>query len=78
MPLFSIQFKIMNTTLIITITIVVVLYCAVAMAYAVKVDDVLYYKYPKMSIKEKDRICFYTFFWFIFFNKLEKIIQGKK
>ena len=78
MPLFSIQIKNMSNTLIITITIVVVLYCAVAMAYAVKVDDVLYYKYPKMSIKEKDRICFYTFFWFIFFNKLEKIIQGKK
>ena len=68
----------MNTTLIIKIIIIVVLYCVGAMAYAVKVDDVLYYKYPKMSIKEKDRICFYTFFWFIFFNKLEKIIQGKK
>ena len=78
MPLFSIQFKIMNTTLIIKIIIIVVLYCVGAMAYAVKVDDVLYYKYPKMSIKEKDRICFYTFFWFIFFNKLEKIIQGKE
>ena len=78
MPLFSIQFKIMNITLIITISIVVVLYCAVAMAYSVKTDDVLYYKYPKMSNKEKERICFYTFFWLIFFNKLEKIIQGKK
>ena len=78
MPLFSIQIKIMNNILIMAISIVVVLYCAVAMAYAVKVDDVLYYKYPKMSIKEKDRICFYTLFWFIFFNKLEKIIQSKK
>ena len=78
MPLFSIQIKIMNNILIMTISIVVALYCAVAMAYAVKVDDVLYYKYPKMSIKEKDRICFYTLFWFIFFNKLEKIIQSKK
>ena len=78
MPLFSIQIKIMNTTLIITISIVVVLYCAVAMAYSVKVDDVLYYEYPKMSNKKKVRICFYTFFWLIFFNKLEKIIQGKK
>ena len=68
----------MNTTLIITISVVVVLYSPVTMAYSVKVDDVLYYEYPKMSNKEKGRICFYTFFWFIFFNKLEKIIQGKK
>ena len=78
MPLFSIQIKNMSDTLIIIISIVVVLYSAVAMAYSVKVDDVLYYEYPKMSNKEKGRICFYTFFWFIFFNKLEKIIQGKK
>ena len=78
MPLFSIQNKNMNNTLIITISIVVVLYSAVAMAYSVKVDDVLYYEYPKMPSKEKGRICFYTFFWFIFFNKLEKIIKGKE
>ena len=78
MPLFSFQIKIMNITLIITISIVVVLYLIVAMAYSVKVDDVLYNEYPKMPNKEKERICFYTFFWFIFFNKLEKIIQGKK
>ena len=78
MPLFSFQIKNMNTTLIITISIVVALYSAVTMAYSVKVDDVLYYEYPKMSNKEKERICFYTFFWFIFFNKLDKIIQGKK
>ena len=78
MPLFSFQIKIMNTTLIITISLVVVLYSAVAMAYSVKVDDVLYDEYPNMSNKEKERICFYTFFWLIFFNKLEKIIQGKK
>ena len=68
----------MNTTLIITISIVVVLYSAVTMAYSVKVDDVLYYEYPKMPNKEKERICFYTFFLHIFFNKLDKIIQGKK
>ena len=78
MPLFLFQIKIMNTTLIITISIVVVLYSAVTMAYSVKVDDVLYYEYPKMPNKEKERICLYTFFWLIFFNKLEKIIQGKK
>lgn len=78
MPLFSFQIKNMNTTLIITISVVVVIYSAVAMAYSVKVDDVLYYEYLKMSNKEKKRICFYTFFWFIFFNKLDKIIQGKK
>ena len=68
----------MNTILIITIIIVLALYFAVAMAYAMKIDNALYYEYPKMSNKEKGRICFYTFFWFIFFNKLEKIIQGKK
>ena len=68
----------MSITLIITISIVVVLYFIVVMAYSVKVDNVLYNEYPKMSNKKKERICFYTFFWFIFFNKLEKIIQGKK
>ena len=78
MPLFSFQIKNMNTTLIITISVVVVLYSAVTMAYSVKVDDVLYYEYPKMLNKKKERICFYTFFWLIFFNKLDKIIQGKK
>lgn len=78
MPLFSFQIKIMSITLIITISIVVVLYFIVVMAYSVKVDNVLYNEYPKMSNKKKERICFYTFFWFIFFNKLEKIIQGKK
>ena len=78
MPLFSFQIKIMSITLIITISIVVVLYFIVVMAYSVKVDNVLYNEYPKMSNKKKERICFYTFFWLIFFNKLEKIIQGKK
>ena len=78
MPLFSIQIKIMNTTLIITIIIVLVLYFAVAMAYAMKIDNVLYYEYPKMTNKEIKRICLYVFFWFIFFVKLEKIIKGKK
>ena len=78
MPLFSIQIKIMNTTLIITIIIVLVLYFAVAMAYAMKIDNVLYYEYPKITNEEVKKICFYVFFWIIFFNKLEKIIQGKK
>lgn len=78
MPLFSFQIKNMNTTLIITISIVVVLYSAVAMAYSVKVDDVLYYEYPKMSNKEIKRLTIYVLFWIIFFVKLDKIIQGKK
>ena len=78
MPLFSFQIKIMNITLIITITIVFILYCAVAIAYAMKVDNALYYNYPKMSKKEMRKICVYVFFWIIFFAKLEKIIQGKK
>ena len=78
MPLFSIQIKIMNTILIITIIIVLVLYFAVAMAYAIKIDNALYYEYPKMSNKEIKRIAIYVFFWFIFFIKLDKIINGKK
>lgn len=78
MPLFSIQIKIMNTTLIITIIIVLVLYFAVAMAYAMKIDNALYYDYTKMTNKEIKRIGFYILFWFIFFNKLKKIIQEKK
>ena len=52
MPLFSIQIKNMSNTSIITIIIVFILYCAVAIAYAMKVDNALYYNYPKMSKKE--------------------------
>ena len=78
MPLFSIQIKIMNTILIITIIIVLALYFAVAMAYAMKIDNALYYEYPKMSNKEIKRLTIYVLFWIIFFVKLDKIIQGKK
>ena len=78
MPLFSIQNKNMSNTSIITIIIAFILYCAVAIAYAMKVDNALYYNYPKISKKEMRKICVYVFFWIIFFAKLEKIIQGKK
>lgn len=78
MPLFSIQIKIMNTILIITIIIVLALYFAVAMAYAMKIDNALYYEYPKMSNKEIKRLTIYVLLWIIFFVKLNKIIQGKK
>lgn len=78
MPLFSIQIKIMNTILIITIIIVLALYFAVAMAYAMKIDNALYYEYPKMSNKEIKRLVIYVLFWIIFFVKLDKIIKGKK
>ena len=78
MPLFLIQIKIMNIILIITIIIILVLYFAVAMAYAMKIDNILYYEYPTMATEEINKIYFYVLFWFIFFNKLEKIIQGKK
>ena len=78
MPLFSIQIKIMNTILIIIIIIVLALYFAVAMAYAMKIDNALYYEYPKMSNKEIKRLTIYVLFWIIFFVKLDKIIKGKK
>ena len=78
MPLFSIQIKNMSNTLIITITIVFILYCAVAIAYAMKVDNALYYNYPKIPKKEMRKICVYVFFWVIFFIKLDKIIKGKE
>lgn len=68
----------MNTILIITIIIVLALYFAVAMAYAMKIDNALYYEYPKMSNKEIKRLTIYVLFWIIFFVKLDKIIQGKK
>ena len=76
MPLFSIQIKIMNTILIITIIIVLALYFAVAMAYAMKIDNALYYEYPKMSNKEIKRLTIYVLFWILFVVKLDKIIQG--
>ena len=78
MPLFSTQIKIMSDTLIITIVIVFTLYCIVAMAYAIKIDNALRFKYSKMTSRENEKICFYTFFWFIFFIKLNKIIKGKE
>ena len=58
--------------------LILVLYFIVAMAYAMKIDNTLYYEYPKMSYKEITRIAIYVFFWFIFFIKLDKIINGKK
>ena len=58
--------------------LILVLYFIVAMVYAMKIDNALYYEYPKMSNKEITRIAIYVFFWFIFFIKLNKIIQGKK
>lgn len=78
MPLFSIQIKNPYTMLIFVSILILVLYFIVAMVYAMKIDNALYYEYPKMSNKELKRICFYVFFWFIFFVKLDKIIKGKK
>ena len=78
MPLFSIQIKNPYTMLIFVSILILVLYFAVAMAYAMKIDIALYYEYPKMSNKEIKRITIYVFFWFIFFVKLDKIIKGKK
>lgn len=77
MPLFSIQNKNMSKTLILIITLVYIFYCAVAIDCAIKVDNALEYYYPKMSKKEMRKICVYVFFWFIFFAKLDKIIQGE-
>ena len=54
------------------------LYLIVAMVYAMKIDKALYNEYSKMSNKEINRIAIYVFLWFIFFIKLDKIIQDKK
>ena len=64
--------------LIFVSVLILVLYFIVAMVYAMKIDNALYYEYSKMSNKEIKRITIYVFFWFIFFIKLDKIIQGKK
>ena len=66
MPLFLIQIKIMNIILIITIIIILVLYFAVAMAYAMKIDNILYYEYPTMATEEINKIYFYVLFWLSF------------
>ena len=78
MPLFSIQIKNPYTMLIFVSILILVLYFIVAMVYAMKIDNALYYEYSKMSNKEIKRIAIYVFFWFIFFVKLDKIIKGKK
>ena len=78
MPLFSIQIKNPYTMLIFVSILILVLYFIVAMVYAMKIDNALYYEYPKMSNKEITRIVIYVFFWFIFFIKLNKIIKGKE
>ena len=58
--------------------LILVLYFIVAMVYAMKIDNALYYEYPKMSNKEIKRLVIYVLFWIIFFVKLDKIIKGKK
>ena len=78
MPLFSIQIKNPYTMLIFVSILILVLYFIVAMVYAMKIDNALYYEYSRMSNKEIKRIVIYVFFWFIFFVKLDKIIKGKK
>jgi hypothetical protein len=78
MPLFSIQIKNPYTMLIFVSVLILILYFIVAMVYAMKIDNALYYEYPKMSYKEIKRIVVYVFFWFIFFVKLDKIIKGKE
>lgn len=78
MPLFSIQIKNPYTMLIFVSILILVLYFIVAMVYAMKIDNALYYEYPKMSNKEIKRIVIYVLFWIIFFVKLDKIIKGKK
>ena len=78
MPLFSIQIKNPYTMLIFVSILILVLYFIVAMVYAMKIDNALYYEYPTMTNKEISKVCFYVFFWFIFFIKLDKIIKGKE
>ena len=78
MPLFSIQIKNPYTMLIFVSILILVLYFIVAMVYAIKIDNILYYEYPKMSNKEIKRLAIYVIFWFIFFVKLDKIIKVKK
>ena len=78
MPLFSIQIKNPYTMLIFVSILILVLYFVVAMVYAMKIDNALYYEYPKMSNKEIKRMAIYVLFWVIFFVKLDKIIKGKK
>lgn len=58
--------------------LILVLYFVVAMVYAMKIDNALYYEYPKMSNKEIKKLTIYVLFWIIFFVKLNKIIQDKK
>lgn len=64
--------------LIFVSVLIFALYFIVAMVYAMKIDNALYYEYSKMSNKEIKRIVIYVFFWIIFFVKLDKIIKGKK
>jgi hypothetical protein len=78
MPLFSIQIKKPYTMLVFVSILILALYFVVAMVYAMKIDNALYYEYPKMSNKEIKRLTIYVLFWIIFFVKLDKIIKGKK
>ena len=78
MPLFSIQIKNPYTVLIFVSILILVLYLIFTMVYAMRLDNALYYEYPKMSNKEIKRLTIYVLFWVIFFVKLDKIIKGKK
>ena len=64
--------------LIFIILLIICLYFVVSMAYAIKLDNVLYYKYPTMERKELKKVIIYCLFWIIFFVKLDKIIKRKE
>ena len=64
--------------LVFIILLAIYLYFAVSMTYAIKLDNVLYYKYPTMGRKELKKLIVYCLFWIFFFVKLNKIIKGKE
>ena len=61
------------------IIIALIIYFCVAIDYAIKVDNVLYFKYGKnLSMKNAKPYVIYCCFWLFFFKKLDDFLKENK
>ena len=59
------------------IIVAILCYSAVAFAYAIKLDNIFYYRGVELTQNQKLLYTFYVTFWIIFFIKLHKICEEK-
>jgi hypothetical protein len=63
--------------LIFAIIVAILCYFVVAVAYAIKLDNIFYYRGVELTQNQKLLYAFYVTFWIIFFVKLHKICEEK-